>query len=78
MPESPADKSLLSQTRLPLNGTQGARPDPGPRRADRVRHLADWGADVIRIEPPATGGEDVERQRATASTSRTCIATSGR
>jgi crotonobetainyl-CoA:carnitine CoA-transferase CaiB-like acyl-CoA transferase len=24
-----------------------------------VRHLADWGADVIRIEPPLAGGEDV-------------------
>ena len=24
-----------------------------------VRHLADWGADVIRVEPPSTGGEDV-------------------
>ena len=24
-----------------------------------VRHLADWGADVIRIEPPDTGSEDV-------------------
>jgi crotonobetainyl-CoA:carnitine CoA-transferase CaiB-like acyl-CoA transferase len=24
-----------------------------------VRHLADWGANVIRIEPPLTGGEDV-------------------
>src|SRR4029077_13161995 len=23
-----------------------------------VRHLADWGADVIRIEPPASQGED--------------------
>ena len=23
-----------------------------------VRHLADWGADVIRIEPPARGGGD--------------------
>src|SRR5438094_5805596 len=23
-----------------------------------VRHLADWGADVIRVEPPATQGED--------------------
>ena len=28
-----------------------------------VRHLADWGADVIRIEPPATGGEDVTGNR---------------
>ncbi len=24
-----------------------------------VRHLADWGAQVIRIEPPGTGGEDI-------------------
>jgi crotonobetainyl-CoA:carnitine CoA-transferase CaiB-like acyl-CoA transferase len=24
-----------------------------------VRHLADWGADVVRIEPPSTGGEDI-------------------
>ncbi len=24
-----------------------------------VRHLADWGAAVIRIEPPASGGEDL-------------------
>ncbi|HVA68992.1 MAG TPA: CoA transferase [Candidatus Binataceae bacterium] len=24
-----------------------------------VRHLADWGADVIRIEPPAGEGEDI-------------------
>src|ERR1035437_8850189 len=29
-----------------------------------VRHLADWGADVIRIEPPYTGGEDVVGNRA--------------
>jgi formyl-CoA transferase len=24
-----------------------------------VRHLADWGADVIRVEPPSSGGEDI-------------------
>ena len=24
-----------------------------------MRHLADWGAKVIRIEPPSTGGEDI-------------------
>ncbi len=24
-----------------------------------VRHLADWGANVIRIEPPASAGEDI-------------------
>jgi formyl-CoA transferase len=28
-----------------------------------VRHLADWGANVIRIEPPAVGGEDVAGNR---------------
>ena len=28
-----------------------------------VRHLADWGANVIRIEPPDTGGEDVAGAR---------------
>lgn len=28
-----------------------------------VRHLADWGADVIRIEPPDTGGEDISGDR---------------
>ena len=24
-----------------------------------VRHLADWGANIIRIEPPVASGEDV-------------------
>ena len=28
-----------------------------------VRHLADWGADVIRIEPPDRGGEDIAGDR---------------
>jgi crotonobetainyl-CoA:carnitine CoA-transferase CaiB-like acyl-CoA transferase len=28
-----------------------------------VRHLADWGAEVVRIEPPATGGEDIAGDR---------------
>jgi formyl-CoA transferase len=28
-----------------------------------VRHLADWGADVIRVEPPVTGGEDIAGER---------------
>ena len=28
-----------------------------------VRHLADWGADVIRIEPPAEDGADVAGKR---------------
>jgi formyl-CoA transferase len=28
-----------------------------------VRHLADWGANVIRIEPPVSGGEDIGGDR---------------
>jgi crotonobetainyl-CoA:carnitine CoA-transferase CaiB-like acyl-CoA transferase len=28
-----------------------------------VRHLADWGADVIRVQPPDTGGEEVIGRR---------------
>ncbi len=28
-----------------------------------VRHLADWGAQVIRIEPPSKGGEDITGNR---------------
>src|SRR5881392_1362574 len=28
-----------------------------------VRHLADWGANVVRIEPPAAGGEDAAGNR---------------
>ena len=28
-----------------------------------VRHLADWGADVIRIDPPSTGGEEISGAR---------------
>ena len=28
-----------------------------------MRHLADWGADIIRIEPPEEHGEDVTGRR---------------
>jgi formyl-CoA transferase len=40
-----------------------------------VRHLADWGADIIRVEPPGT--TKASAARATGSTSSTCTATSG-
>ena len=44
-----------------------------------VRQLADWGAHVIKIEPPAERRRPTRwAARATASTSRTCIATSRR
>jgi len=44
-----------------------------------VRTLADWGADVIRVEPPPSDADANElSDGAMARTFRTCIATSGR
>jgi crotonobetainyl-CoA:carnitine CoA-transferase CaiB-like acyl-CoA transferase len=65
MPESPADKSMLSQaqTRLPLNGLKVLDLTLARAGPTAVRHLADWGADVIKIEPPATDGEEITGNR---------------
>ena len=44
-----------------------------------VRQLADWGAQVIKIEQPTDASRPTRwAARATASTSRTCTATSRR
>ena len=48
-----------------------------------VRQLADWGADVSRVEPPGEPAGDQAARDALggagwAATSSTCIATSGR
>jgi crotonobetainyl-CoA:carnitine CoA-transferase CaiB-like acyl-CoA transferase len=65
MPESPADKAMFaaSQTRLPLNGITVLDLTLARAGPTAVRHFADWGANVIRIEPPATEGEDVAGRR---------------
>jgi formyl-CoA transferase len=65
MPESPADKSAFAQsrTRLPLNGITVLDLTLARAGPTAVRHFADWGANVIRIEPPPSDGEDVAGRR---------------
>src|SRR5690348_4871674 len=65
MPESPADKASFadSKTRLPLNGITVLDLTLARAGPTAVRHFADWGANVIRIEPPAGEGEDVAGRR---------------
>jgi crotonobetainyl-CoA:carnitine CoA-transferase CaiB-like acyl-CoA transferase len=63
MPESPMDKTVLTETRLPLNGITVLDLTLARAGPTAVRHFADWGANVIRIEPPAGEGEDVAGRR---------------
>jgi formyl-CoA transferase len=65
MPESPTDRAAFaaSETRLPLNGITVLDLTLARAGPTAVRHFADWGATVIRIEPPATEGEDVAGRR---------------
>ena len=70
MPDSPADKAqrdatmlAQSETRLPLNGITVLDLTLARAGPTAVRHFADWGANVIRIEPPASDGEDVAGRR---------------
>ncbi len=65
MPESPADKAAFAaaETRLPLNGITVLDLTLARAGPTAVRHFADWGANVIRIEPPAEEAEDVTGRR---------------
>jgi crotonobetainyl-CoA:carnitine CoA-transferase CaiB-like acyl-CoA transferase len=63
MPESPLDKTVLAETRLPLNGITVLDLTLARAGPTAVRHLADWGATVIRIEPPAGDNEDIAGRR---------------
>src|SRR5271166_3239927 len=63
MPESPIDKSAITEARLPLNGLTVLDLTLARAGPTAVRHFADWGATVIRIEPPSSEGEDVAGRR---------------
>src|ERR1700743_1766992 len=63
MPESPLDKSGLAETRLPLNGITVLDLTLARAGPTAVRHFADWGANVIRIEPPTDEAEGENGRR---------------
>ena len=68
MPFPRASKALARFTVLDLTRVRS-----GPTC---VRQLADWGANVIKIEDAARHAKSRWAGRARAPTSRTCIATS--
>lgn len=63
MPESPTDPRMVQEMHLPLGNLTVLDLTLARAGPTCVRHLADWGANVIRIEPPASSVEDIAGDR---------------
>ncbi len=61
MTDAPAPVS--SSSHLPLSGITVLDLTLARAGPTCVRHLGDWGADIIRVEPPEAQGEDVTGRR---------------
>ncbi len=63
MPDSRTEQTLMGETSLPLSTLTVLDLTLARAGPTAVRHLADWGAKVIRIEPPSTSSEGIAGDR---------------